>query len=446
MSGEGRPVLVVPDARGLRVAIAVAQWHPEIIDGLLARALAVAGRGRAPPNPWSSRCRDRWSCPWSSPQLATDHDAVVALGVVIRGGTPHFEYVCEAVTYGLTRVSLDAGIAIGNGVLTVNTVEQAVDRAGGPGAAEDKGGEAMAAALTTAAHPAQPAGPGREDGILMTDRPTRSPGTDRGRRDHSTVRPRRIAIYAAIGAAAVVIVGEVFVALKLRSSDTGVIFRTSDALAMAGLGLLFAGGLMLTARPRLRADAAGLRVRNIVGERFVPWPVVERIAFPEGAVWAQLELADDEVMSVMAIQSMDKERAVVALHEVRALHDRYAPPTSRRAAAARCRPRTRTVRSGGWRSSTGRRRPRAGASAAGADDRTGASPTHRPADASDRPDLMEARVSAAGGGSRRGPARAGPEPRSTRGTPPAGRRGRPGTRRRAARGPAATRSAVRPVP
>ena len=143
------------------------------------------------------------------------------------------------------------------------------------------------------------------------------------------MRPRRIAIYAAIGAAAVVAVG-IFVALKLRSSDTGVIFRTSDALAMAGLGLLFAGGLMLTARPRLRADAAGLRVRNIVGERFVPWPVVERIAFPEGAVWAQLELADDEVMSVMAIQSMDKERAVVALHGVRALHDRYAPPTSRR--------------------------------------------------------------------------------------------------------------------
>jgi 6,7-dimethyl-8-ribityllumazine synthase len=69
---------------------------------------------------------------------------------VIRGGTPHFEYVCEAVTYGLTRVSLDTGVAIGNGVLTVNTIQQAVDRAGGPGAAEDKGGEAMAAALATA--------------------------------------------------------------------------------------------------------------------------------------------------------------------------------------------------------------------------------------------------------------------------------------------------------
>jgi 6,7-dimethyl-8-ribityllumazine synthase len=75
---------------------------------------------------------------------------VVALGVVVRGGTPHFEYVCEAVTYGLTRVSLDSAVAVGNGVLTVDTIAQAIERAGGPQAAEDKGGEAMAAALSTA--------------------------------------------------------------------------------------------------------------------------------------------------------------------------------------------------------------------------------------------------------------------------------------------------------
>ena len=76
--------------------------------------------------------------------------AVVALGVVIRGGTPHFEYVCDAVTAGLTRVALDERTPVGNGVLTCDTHAQAVDRAGGPGAAEDKGAEACLAALHTA--------------------------------------------------------------------------------------------------------------------------------------------------------------------------------------------------------------------------------------------------------------------------------------------------------
>ncbi|HEY0126654.1 MAG TPA: 6,7-dimethyl-8-ribityllumazine synthase, partial [Blastococcus sp.] len=74
----------------------------------------------------------------------------VALGVVVRGGTPHFEYVCDAVTAGLTRVALDAGKPVGNGVLTCDTEEQARDRAGLPGSAEDKGWEAAVAALATA--------------------------------------------------------------------------------------------------------------------------------------------------------------------------------------------------------------------------------------------------------------------------------------------------------
>jgi 6,7-dimethyl-8-ribityllumazine synthase len=83
-------------------------------------------------------------------ELAVRHDAVVALGVVIRGGTPHFEYVCDAVTAGLTRVALDERTPVGNGVLTCDTRQQAVDRSGGPGAAEDKGTEACVAALQTA--------------------------------------------------------------------------------------------------------------------------------------------------------------------------------------------------------------------------------------------------------------------------------------------------------
>ena len=83
-------------------------------------------------------------------ELTRSHDAVVALGVVIRGGTPHFEYVCDALTAGLLRVSLDAGVPVGNGVLTTNTEAEALDRAGLPGSAEDKGEQAASAALDTA--------------------------------------------------------------------------------------------------------------------------------------------------------------------------------------------------------------------------------------------------------------------------------------------------------
>jgi 6,7-dimethyl-8-ribityllumazine synthase len=83
-------------------------------------------------------------------ELARQHDAVLALGVVIRGGTPHFEYVCDAVTAGLTRVALDERTVIGNGVLTCDTEEQALDRCGLPSSAEDKGFQACVAALQTA--------------------------------------------------------------------------------------------------------------------------------------------------------------------------------------------------------------------------------------------------------------------------------------------------------
>ena len=75
---------------------------------------------------------------------------MVCLGAVIRGGTPHFEYVCDAVTAGLTRVALDCGTPVGNGVLTCNTIEQARDRSGLPDSSEDKGWEAVVAALDTA--------------------------------------------------------------------------------------------------------------------------------------------------------------------------------------------------------------------------------------------------------------------------------------------------------
>jgi 6,7-dimethyl-8-ribityllumazine synthase len=151
MSGEGRPVTLdgTLDGSGLRLAIAAASWHADVIDQLLERALAAAVKAEVP-TPTVARVPGTMELPVVCQQLADSHDAVVALGVVIRGGTPHFEYVCDAVTAGLTRVSLDSRTPIGNGVLTCDTLEQAVDRAGGPGAAEDKGAEACEAALRTA--------------------------------------------------------------------------------------------------------------------------------------------------------------------------------------------------------------------------------------------------------------------------------------------------------
>ena len=101
-------------------------------------------------NPTVIRVHGAIEIPVVAQELARTHDAVVALGVVIRGQTPHFDYVCDAVTQGLTRVSLDSSTPVANGVLTVNTVEQAIDRAGLPGSAEDKGAQAAAAALSTA--------------------------------------------------------------------------------------------------------------------------------------------------------------------------------------------------------------------------------------------------------------------------------------------------------
>lgn len=149
MSGEGRPALDVPDARTLRVGVVATSWHAEITDRLVERAVAVA-RQAGINDPTVVRVPGAIEIPVVAAQLATNHDAVVALGAVIRGGTPHFTYVCDSVTAGLTRVALDAGVPVGNGVLTCDTVEQALARSGGDGAAEDKGGEAMAAALTTA--------------------------------------------------------------------------------------------------------------------------------------------------------------------------------------------------------------------------------------------------------------------------------------------------------
>ena len=149
MSGEGRPALEIPDATGLRLAVAGTRWHGDIVDVLVERAVATAVKAGVE-QPTVVRVPGTVELPVVCQELARAHDAVVALGVVVRGGTPHFEYVCDAVTAGLTRVALDTHTPVGNGVLTCDTHAQAVERAGGPGSTEDKGAEACVAALATA--------------------------------------------------------------------------------------------------------------------------------------------------------------------------------------------------------------------------------------------------------------------------------------------------------
>jgi 6,7-dimethyl-8-ribityllumazine synthase len=149
MSGKGAPGSRRVDARGLSLAIVTTRWHQEVTEALLASALRTA-REAGVEEPTVVRVPGAVELPVVTQALAGPHDAVVALGLVLRGGTPHFDYVCDAVTYGLTRVSLDTKTPVGNGVLTCDTEEQARARAGLPGSSEDKGREAVLAALDTA--------------------------------------------------------------------------------------------------------------------------------------------------------------------------------------------------------------------------------------------------------------------------------------------------------
>lgn len=148
MSGVGSPSLSV-SGEGLSVAIVASSWHEQVMDGLIAGALAVCESTGAQAT--VVRVPGSFELPVVARACAERFDAVVALGVVIRGGTPHFEYVCSGATDGLMRVALDTGVPIGFGLLTCDTEEQALDRAGLPGSREDKGREATEAALATAA-------------------------------------------------------------------------------------------------------------------------------------------------------------------------------------------------------------------------------------------------------------------------------------------------------
>ena len=147
MSGAGAPTNTV-SAPGLEVAVVAASWHTTVMDGLVAgaqRALAEAGVTDVT----LVRVPGTFELPVACAALADRFDALVALGVVIRGGTPHFDYVCQGATTGLTEVAVRSGKPVGFGVLTCDDEAQALDRAGLPGSAEDKGHEAATAAVAT---------------------------------------------------------------------------------------------------------------------------------------------------------------------------------------------------------------------------------------------------------------------------------------------------------
>jgi 6,7-dimethyl-8-ribityllumazine synthase len=154
MSGEGSPTSHYQaepvDCHDIRVAVLAASWHEQVMEGLIAGARRALDDFQVEA-PGVVRVPGSFELPVVAAALAgKGYEAIVALGVVIRGGTPHFEYVCSAATDGLNRVALDHGVAIGFGLLTCDTEQQALDRAGLADSQEDKGYEAASAALITA--------------------------------------------------------------------------------------------------------------------------------------------------------------------------------------------------------------------------------------------------------------------------------------------------------
>ena len=268
MSGDGRPDLDIPQATGLRVGVVATSWHGDITDTLVERAVWLATQAGAT-TPTVVRVPGAIELPIVAQALATSHDAVVALGVVIRGGTPHFEYVCDSVTAGLTRVALDSGVPVGNGVLTCNTA-RAGDRS--QRRARCRGGQGRRGDGRGIGHRAGAAGSARAewtDGFremsrsILAGRATAAPVL-------LQVRPKRITIYAAIAApwwsGLMVVVG-----LLLRDTNEGVEFRTSDQVGLIGVGLILGAVIMTAARPRLRVGP-----QRAVGQERARGPVHAR--------------------------------------------------------------------------------------------------------------------------------------------------------------------------
>ncbi|HWF27451.1 MAG TPA: PH domain-containing protein [Mycobacterium sp.] len=138
------------------------------------------------------------------------------------------------------------------------------------------------------------------------------------------LRPHRTPLFA-YAAALLIVAVHIVVGLLLKVKSSGVIFQTSDQVAMAVLGLILAGCVLLFTRPRLRVGPPGISVRNLLGYKLIPWPEVVGVSFPAGHRWARVDLPDDEYIPVMAIQAVDKDRAVDAMDSVRSLLAHYRP-------------------------------------------------------------------------------------------------------------------------
>ena len=140
--------------------------------------------------------------------------------------------------------------------------------------------------------------------------------------------------YFAYGAAFLIAAAHIAVGFLLKVGSSGVIFRTADQVAIGVLGIIIGCLVLMFARPRLRVGPDGLSVRNLLGYRLIPWSDVVDVSFPKGARWARVDLPDDEYVPVMAIQSVDKQRAIDAMDAVRALVSKYRPDVSPRSATS----------------------------------------------------------------------------------------------------------------
>ncbi len=136
------------------------------------------------------------------------------------------------------------------------------------------------------------------------------------------IRPR-LTPYFAYAAAVVILAGHIAIGALLKIASTGVIFQTADQVAFVVLGVVLACAVLLFTRPRLRVGADGVAVRNLLSYRLIPWSDVVDVSFPLGARWARVDLPHDEYVPVLAIQAVDKGRAVEAMDSVRALLERY---------------------------------------------------------------------------------------------------------------------------